>query len=398
MDDPGLALLAPTFSADPHPTWHRLRETHPVLHSPALQRWIVTGYEECLATLRSPDIGIGRDQFLAEMLARLGRGRAFDYVAHRLTSYDPPEHHRLRATVQGAFTGHRLDRLRDYIRAKVKELIPTGVEGPVDLLAQVAHPLPSLVICELLGLPEADRPAFDGWTRALAPLIGPAPSPAEVAAGAAAADEEWAYLTGWTEQRARSAPREDVTGDLLAAREAGRVSDDEIIATIMFLFSAGHQTTRDLIGNGLHALLGRPDQWAALCADPTAAPAAVTEMLRVDPPVAVTVRGVLRDTVVGGVDLPAGSGLIVGLAAGNRDPRRFPDPDRFELGRSDTRPLSFGGGAHHCLGAVLARMEAETVVRCLATDHPGLAPAYAQLEFRPGLTFRGPLALPVTLG
>jgi cytochrome P450 len=112
MDDPGLALLAPTFSADPHPIWHRLRETAPVRRSDALRRWIVTGSDECLATLRGPDLGMGRDQFLAEMFATLGRGRAFDYVSHRLTSYDPPEHHRVRSSVQGAFTGHRPDRLR----------------------------------------------------------------------------------------------------------------------------------------------------------------------------------------------------------------------------------------------------------------------------------------------
>ena len=398
MDDPGLALLAPTFSADPYPTWRMLRDTAPVLRSDALQRWIVTGYDECLATLRSPDIGIGRDQFLAEMSARLGSGRAFDYVAHRLTSYDPPEHHRIRSTVQGAFTGHRLERLRDYIGEQVRALLQDAGPDPVDLVARVAHPLPSLVIGELLGLPEEDRPAFDGWTRALAPLIGPAPGPAEVAAGAAAAEAEWTYLAGWIDSRSQARPEEDVTSDLLTARAAGQLSTDELIATIMFLFSAGHQTTRDLLGNGLHALLGRPDQWALLCAAPDVVPAAVTEMLRFDPPVAVTVRGVLRDTVVGGTALPAGSGLVVGLAAGNRDPRRFADPDRFDLGRADTRPLSFGGGAHHCLGAVLARMEAEAVLRCLVTDHPRVAAAYDRLEYRPGLTFRGPIALPVTLG
>ena len=398
MDDPGLELLSPAFSVDPYPAFRRIRQTGPVVWSAALQRWIITGYEACREALRSPDIGVGRDRYLAEVLSNVGPGRGYDYVSGRLLTYDPPEHHRLRATVQGAFTAHHLNRLRGYIGELAGDLLASAAaeEGPVDLLARVAHPLPSLVIGELLGLPDDDRAAFDGWTAAIAPLIGPRPSAEEVAAGNAAAEAEWAFLTGWIAGR-RTDRRDDVVSLLVEAEEAGRITEDELVATIVFLFSAGHQTTRDLLGNGLHALFRHRDQWELLCRQPELIPAAVTEMLRFDTSVTATVRGVARDTTIAGVELPAGSGVVVALAAANRDPERFAEPDRFQVQRPDNHPLSFGGGAHHCLGAALARMEAEAVLDRLVSDHPSVTPAYEALAYRPGLAFRGPLSLPVFL-
>lgn len=330
------------------------------------------------------------------MLENLGPGRAFDYVSRRLTTYDAPEHHRLRSVLQGAFTARQLDRLRPYIAELTRDLLRSAAdEEQVDLLARVAHPLPSLVIAELLGLPEMDRAAFDRWTTALAPLIGPAPTPDEVTAGCAAAEEEWEALAAWIDGRRPGA--DDVTSLLLAARDAGRISSDELVATIMFLFSAGHQTTRDLLGNGLHGLFAHRDQWTRLTDRPDRAGDAVTEMLRYDGSVTMTIRGARRDTVVAGVAIPGGSGLVVALAAANRDPQRFDDPDRFDLDRPDNRPLSFGGGAHHCLGAALARMEAEAALRELVTAYPATSPAYEALDYRPGLAFRGPLSLPISL-
>ena len=399
MDDVGLELLTPGFSADPYPAFRRMREGAPVLWSPVLQRWIVTGYEECGEALRNPDIGVGRDQYLAEVFGNLGAGRAFDYVSHRLTTYDPPEHHRLRTTVHGAFTAHRLQSLREYIATLTRDLLAaaaTSDHGSADLIAGVAHPLPSLVIGELIGLPESDRGAFDAWTSALAPLIGPRPSPEQIAAGREAAEAEWNHLSGWLAAR-RSAERDDVTGSLLAAEAEGLISEEELVATLMFLFSAGHQTTRDLLGNGLHALLSHPDQWQLLVEDAERAPNAVTEMLRYDTSVTLTIRGVRQDTVVGGVALPAGAGVVIALAGANRDPARFAEPDRFDLTRPDNHPLSFGGGAHHCLGAALARMEAEAVLGELVRSYPGTTPAYAALDYRPTLAFRGPVALPLQL-
>jgi len=252
------------------------------------------------------------------------------------------------------------------------------------------------VICELLGLPEEDRAAFDGWTTAIAPLIGPAPTPAQVAAGCAAAEEEWEFLAGWLARR-RAHPGDDVVSALLAAQDDDRIGEDELIATLIFLFSAGHQTTRDLFGNGIGALLGARDQWQLLVERPDLVPSAVTEMLRFDTSVVVTVRGVARDTTLDGVPLPAGAGLVVALAAANRDPARFAESDRFDVQRPDNRPLSFGGGAHHCVGAALARLEVEAVVRHLVTRYPGTTAGADGPAYRPGLAFRGPMALAVVL-
>ena len=267
----------------------------------------------------------------------------------------------------------------------------------IDVLAAVAHPLPSLVICEMLGVPEADRPRFSGWTEDIAFLLFPPVHPHRLKTGEVAATQFMAYVRDLIEHR-RAAPADDLLSALIAAEEHGdRLSIDELIANVVFLFSAGHQTTRDLVGNGLLALLRHPDLKLRVAADPSLLPALVEECLRYDPSVTATTRRARDDTAVAGTPIAAGDRLILSISGANRDPARFPDPDRFDIDRLNNEPLAFGGGIHYCLGAALARAEAQIVFGTLLRRYPKLALAEQTVQWRETWIFRGPVTLQVIL-
>jgi cytochrome P450 len=212
-------------------------------------------------------------------------------------------------------------------------------------------------------------------------------------AGEAAAGAFMEYVRALVEER-RSAPGDDLLSALIAAEDAGdRLAEEELVATVVFLFSAGHQTTRDLIANGLLGLLRHPDQWTRLLDDQSLVPAAVEECLRYDPPVTMFPRRALEDTTIGGIAIAAGEQVYVSISAANRDPARFLDPDRFDLSREDNEHVAFGGGIHYCLGAALARAEAQIVLGTLLRRYPHLELADPTIEWRDTLTFRGPATL-----
>jgi len=386
--------FTPEYQADPFPILRRLRTEDPVHRSPF--GWVLTRYDDVVTALRNPSLGAAFDREAGR--AELGDGAAFAYVSRRIHNFDPPDHTRLRSLVTKAFTVRRVEALRPHIQA-IADALLDRIDGAktIDVLAALAHPLPSLVICEMLGVPESDRPQFSGWTEDIAFLLGPSVPSHRLAAGEAAAAEFMAYIRELIEHRRRT-PTDDLLNALLVAEESGdRLSIDELIANVVFLFSAGHQTTRDLIGNGLLALLRYPDQKRRVAADRSLLAALVEECLRYDPSVTATVRRAREDAAIAGTPIAAGDQLILSLSGANRDPARFPDPDRFDIDRPNNEPLAFGGGIHYCLGAALARTEAQIVFGTLLRRYPNLELTEHTVQWRETWIFRGPVTLQVSL-
>lgn len=324
------------------------------------------------------------------------RGTRLRYLTRRLSRYDPPDHTRLRSLLSWPFTPSRMKALRDHVADITNGLLDQVRDRPTfDFVEAIAHPLPSLVICELIGIPEQDRAAQGSWTPAIQRAMASPSLAAHREEGEVAAAAQWAYLEGLAEER-RKEPRDDLLSALIFAEEQGqRLSRDELIATLTFLFSADHSTTRDLLGSGLVAMLTDRDQFAKLVAAPSLAAAAVEESLRFESPITMLRRRAVADTVVANTSIRAGEHVVAVLLAANRDPDRFDEPDRFDIDRRDNKAVSFGGGIHFCVGAALARMEAEVVFHALATSSSDLALADGRIEWRDTPVFRGPVAVNV---
>jgi cytochrome P450 len=389
----GFDPMDPSFAVDPHPSLHRLRATDPV-HRMASGEWVLTRHADVVAALHDPKLHTGWGT-AEETRAIYGDGRLTDYLTRRLSRYNPPEHTRLRSLVSRPFTPRRIAGLHAHTADLAARLLAdVSEQGSFDFMEAIAHPLPSLVISELIGIPERDRGQHTEWTTALqAAMAKPAAVPARVE-GEAAAAAQWDYLDDLARQR-RDEPRDDLTSALLFAEEhRQRLSRDEVVATLMFLFAAGHSTTRDLLGSGLLAMLAARDQFARLTADPALASPAVEECLRFDSPITMLRRRAVAKTTIGGRQIRAGDRVVAVLLAANRDPKRFADPDRFLIDRVDNRPVAFGGGIHFCVGAALARMEAQAVFNALAAAVPDLVLAGGPVEWRDTPLFRGPIAVP----
>ena len=386
--------FTPEFQSDPFPILGRLRAEDPVHRSRF--GWVLTRYDDVVAALRNPGLGAAFDREAGR--AQLGDGAAFAYVSRRIHNFDPPDHTRLRSLVTKAFTVRRVEALRPHIQGLADTLLDRiGGAKTIDVLAALAHPLPSLVICEMLGVPDSDRPRFSRWTEDIAFLLDVGIPSHRLTAGEAAAAEFMAYVRDLIEHR-RATPTDDLLTALIMAEEHGdRLSIDELIANVVFLFSAGHQTTRDLVGNGLLALLRDPDLKHRVARDPSRLPALVEECLRFDPSVTATLRRAREDTTIAGTHIAGGDRLVLSLGGANRDPARFPDPDRFDIDRPNNEPLAFGGGIHYCLGAALARTEAQIVFGTLLRRYPNLELAERAVEWRQTWIFRGPVTLRVSL-
>jgi cytochrome P450 len=324
----------------------------------------------------------------------------FEPVDLSLLTTDPPDHTRLRRLAQPAFAPRRLAQYRAVTEEVAAGLLDDALargrrEGRFDLVHDLASPLPITVISALLGVPEVDRERFARWGRALGSALDGVRSPAH-AHQLAATTADLRRLFGALLDERRRAPGEDVISALATAVDGERATADEALALAQLLLVAGFETTTNLIGNAVRALLAEPAQWAALATDPALAAAAVEETLRFDPPVQLTARVAHEDIELGGVPLRRDSGVLVLLAAAGRDPLAHPDPDRFDLAREQTAPhLAFSGGAHYCLGAPLARLEGEVALRLLAERAPELRTAGRPVP-RVATVLRGPLRLPVT--
>lgn len=390
--------LDPAFVADPYPVYHRLRARDPV-HRHALGFYALTRYDDVAALLRDPRFGKSGYQALFE--ARLGPAPAGRWLVLSMLFRDPPDHTRLRGLASQAFTPRAVERLRPRIEALVEGLLDRAEDaGRMETIAELAYPLAVTVISEMLGVPPGERETIKQWSldlaRALDAIALPV-GPEVVERGRRAAAGMVDRFRALVEARRRR-PGPDLLSGLVAAEEAGdRLTEDELLATCVLLYVAGHETTVNLIGNGLHALLRHPGQWRRLREDPRGLPAAVEELLRYDGPVQRVGRIALTDVELAGVRIPEGSLVLGFLGAANRDPAHFPDPDRLDVTRDQPRHLAFGYGAHYCLGAPLARLEAVITLGALLRRFPGLALEGPGPSWRPSSTLRGLAALPVSL-
>jgi cytochrome P450 len=310
---------------------------------------------------------------------------------------NPPDHTRLRALAHKAFTPRSVARLRETIQQITDGLLDQVQDsGEMELIADLAYPLPVTVICEMLGIPAADQDAFHQWSNAIARSLDLTDVEAVYNRAAVAAEEMTGYLDGLVAERRRR-PQQDLLSALVAAEEAGdRLSKEELFATCALLLIAGHETTINLIGNGTYALLQHSEQWEKLKAEPGLVGTAVEELLRYDSPVQLTSRMVLQDMEYEGFTFPRGSSVAFLLGAANRDPDQFPAPQQLDITRVNNRHLAFGGGIHYCLGAPLARLEGEIAFTTLARRMPGLRLATDEVVYNDNYALRGLAALPLT--
>ncbi|GGN79356.1 cytochrome P450 hydroxylase [Streptomyces albiflavescens] len=394
-----LPYADPAFMADPFPLYRQLREDGPVRRAVVaggLEAWLVTRYEDGLAALSdsrlSSDVRDASDPRLLERLPATER----ESMLRTMLRSDPPDHTRLRRLVSKAFTARRVAELRPRVQEITDQLLDAIVPaGKADLVEDFALPLPVTVIRELLGVPVADRHDFQRWTDEMILQGDEPPDPVRVGR---AWRQMRSYLTRLLADK-RARPGDDLLSALIATRdEEHRLDEDELIAMAFLLLVAGYVTTVNLIGGGIAALLAHPDQLGMLRDDPELLPGAIEEFLRYDGPVNPGIARFAReDVTIAGVTIPRGATVLVASAIADRDPARFPDPDRLDITRQDNAHLAFGHGIHYCLGAPLARLEGQiaigTALRRL--PHLGLAVSPGELRWRSG-GLRGPAQLPVT--
>ena len=381
-----------TGREDPYPRYQRLREISPIVRAEdgAL---VVTRHADCVAVTRDPRLGHLPSHMLEFVRPDWADHPALHQLYTSILAINPPDHTRLRRLVSSSFTARRVQALEPRITQMVDDLL-ARMDGTVDFIDAFAFPLPVNVIGELLGIPEADRAQFQGlvrdWTQVLEVV-----SPEVLATADPAAATIRRYLADLTAERRRR-PGDDLISALVAAEEEGeKLTEDELLTMAALLFAAGFETTTNLLANSVVALLRHPDQLHLLRDQPGLAGPAVEELLRFDTPVQLLARVSWDDVEIAGVPVSGGERIVAYLGAGNRDPERFSDPDRLELTRPDNAPLSFGGGIHYCLGAPLARLEAQIAIPALLARFPGLSLA-GEPGRRDSLAIRGYTNLPVS--
>ena len=392
---------------NPFPVFAEVRElgaVHQVTLVDGHDAWLVVRYDEALAALNDPRLSKDMHAALATGAGVVAEGLPGPAFARHMLSVDPPDHTRLRRLVSGAFSPRRIEELRPRVQTIVDDLLDDlgarGPEGPVDLVAAFAFPLPFTVICELLGVPEPQRAALG---QGLTALLVPTTTPAEYARAKEASDAVVAMLRALVDEK-QDAPGDDLVSGLISARDGNeRLDSRELLSTIFQLIVAGHDTTTSLIGNSVVALLGNPGQLAELRARPTRLAAAVEELLRFDAPVPhSTFRYATEPVVLGDVTIPAGAQVIISLAAANRDADRYTSAEQLDIDRAEIRHLAFGHGIHHCLGAGLARMEGQLAIGSLLRRFPQLRLAVPVHDLHwghgDGLVLRGLSELPVIPG
>lgn len=379
----------PEFRLDPVPAYKRLLAETPVFPNPR-GGWILSRHAHCMKVLES--LSFGHDpEASSEVASAQRRGGLFVYM-------DPPDHTRLRGLVAKAFTLRTVEQMRPRIQRIVDDLIDEVERaGSMELIADFAYPLPVTVITEMLGVRAEDRHLFGQWTRdfvrGLDPQrsVPPAVRARQVQAGIAFRD----YCSQLIESR-RTNLGDDLISELIKAEEAGdRLTKEEMLATLTLLLIAGHETTVNLVGNGILQLMRHRKEWDRVVSDASFAKTAVEEILRFDPPVLFVRRRAVEDTEIDGVKIAKGDRLTVVIGAANRDPDVFPDPHRLDAGRQKNPHITFGLGIHFCLGAPLARIEGQIAFATLARRLPNLALDVEEPEYREHVTLRGLAALPV---
>ena len=399
-------LLSPGHRRDPYAAYARLRRDAPVFYSEHWKGWLVTRHADVSAAFRHPGLSANR-------MAAYGRALPppvlaqveplLRNVSHWILMMDPPAQTRIRGLLAGAFTPRFIEQLRPRIRAMVDGLLDEVSSLPrFDLVLAVAQPLPVMVIGEMLGLPSEDYPVLKTWSDRLAAFLGmSALDPKIVAAAVQSVVELEGYFRGVIEAR-RASPGEDLVSLLVGAHDdEGRLGEQELLSSCCALLFGGHETTTNLIANGMLLLLQYPRQAAILRTHPERIAGAVDEVLRFESPVQRMGRVTTTPVELGGTTTPAGQRVFMVMGSANRDPESIPDPERFDVERRDARHLSFGLGAHYCLGAALGRLETELAIPALLERFPALA---LPPDHDPGddwldnLTVRGLSRLPVLTG
>lgn len=387
-----LELIAtPEGRADPYPRYAALRERAPV-HRSAFGIWTLTDYDDCQLLLRHP--GVGKD--FSSAMNSLGLSDADREAQDRFRNdrsnmlvTDPPDHTRLRGLVTRAFTPRTVEKLRPRIIALVDELLDSFGPGETEVMDALAFPLPVTVIGDMLGVPAEDRTLLRPLVRSVTAILELAVSPEALAEPADADAKLGHYFADLVAER-RAHPRDDLLTKLIEAEDKGdQLTEHELISTVILLFAAGFETTTHLIGNGLLALLRNPGELARLRADRSLVRSGVEELLRYDSPVQIAARTTYEELPVGGRSIPAGSLVLAMLGAANRDPARFHDPERLDVGRDEGAPMSFGGGIHFCLGAALARLEGQIVLDRLLDRFGTMELVGGPPTVRDSLTLRG---------
>ena len=386
----------PGVIADPYPLLRELRETSPVHKLGFADYWILTRFEDCRSVLRDQRLGKpGAGDLVPSLRGEPARDAGGD---RSMLFLNPPDHTRIRSLVSRAFTPRRVEQLRASIEAMSRELLDDlATTGGGDLMARLAFPLPANVISELVGIPRTERDWLRPLILDLAATLEPGRGADDAERAKASRDKVRAYL-GELIARRRAEPADDLLSGLISAVDGDdRLTEGEMVMTVILIYGAGFETTTNLIGNMVHTLLRHPDQLARLRADRSLVPAAVEEVLRYEPPVQVDSRYAFEDVEIAGNLVRKGFIVMTLLGAANRDPAVIADPDRFDVGRSEIPLLSFSSGIHYCLGASLARLEGQVVLEGLLDRFGSWSALEESPPWKPRLTLRGLARLPVAL-
>ena len=391
----------PDICANPYPAFCELRENDPLHWSEVLGGWVVTRYEDVKWIISDARFSADRIRpFFAHQSAEAkGKLRELaESIGDWMVFHDPPKHTRLRALVNKAFTASAVERMRPRIETIVKELLDAVINlGEMDVIRDFAYPLPASVIMEMLGQPVEDLDYVKGHSDEVALFVGTAVStPDKYARAGASIAEMNRYYRELIAMRRRE-PRDDLLSALIAAQEEGDLlSDDELVATSILMVFAGHETTTNLIANGLLALIRHPREFERLRQNPSLVASAVEECLRYDSPTSAAVRIAREPTELHGKTIRQGDRIFAMLNAANRDPRQFEEPDRFDASRADNRHLAFGHGIHFCVGAPLARLEAQIAFAALVENLEDLRLRSDDLRWNDSLVLRGVQSMPIS--
>jgi cytochrome P450 len=396
-----LRFWHPDVRRDPYPNYRRFREGG-LLRLRLFGGWAAGRYRDVERVLQDPAFSTNREGVaFVKMLLRATRGTP-DFEAlvdNNLLMIDGPRHRRLRGLVSKAFTPRRVEALRPRVAALAETLLDhMALEAEADVVRDFAQPLPTIVIAELLGVPSQDRARFLAWSHALVELLDPLSGHQGLDPAKRANEELSAYLRGLLADR-RRAPRDDLLSALSEARaeDGGALAEGELLALASLLLAAGNETTTNLIGNAVLLLLRYPGERKRLQDDLSLVPSAIEECLRFEPPVQFTDRAVVAPVELAGVQLKPGQIVAALIAAANRDPEVFVDAERFDIGRSENRHLAFGLGNHFCIGAALARLEAQIALAALLRRFPDFEGPVAPPGWKPSVVLRGPTSLPLRL-
>jgi cytochrome P450 len=393
-----IRLLDPDVLANPYALHRQLREEAPVYWDPYLHSWVVTKYADVVEVLsrysaaRTPT---------PEKLESLGMGQLApiaSVMVRQMLFLDPPDHSRVRGLAHAAFTARRIEHLRQHIQEITDRLIDQVAErGEMEVMSDLANPLPAIVTAEMLGVPTEDHQRLKVWSEAFAEMLGNFQhNPGRVPHVLAQVAEMTEYFREAVRREADE-PTDGLINALTTAEIDGdRFSEDDVVANIIVTMVGGQETTTNLIGNGILTLLRHPGELDRVRRDPSLMPSAVEELLRFEPPSQHTARLAPADAVLGGHPIKQGQAVIAVMAAANRDPDRFPEPDTLDLGRADNRHVAFGWAGHFCFGAPLARMEGAIALETVLRRLPDLALRPGPITWRPNLGLRGLTALPVT--